>query len=622
MPVYDQMLKRQQVLADFGEFALRSDNLDEVLTEACRLVGEALGTHRAKILEIQRGEECLLVRAGVGWDPGIVGQLRLPMSERSSETFSIKKGKPVITQDIRKEERFEVPAFMRRAGVIALANVPIFVPGQKAYGLLQVDATEPRDFGQEDIEFLRTYATILGPVIDRLQKVGNLRASEERFRLVVENARDYAIFTTDPQDRITDWYHGAQAVFGWSAEEIIGQPAAIIFTTEDRQAGEDAKETEIAVREGSAPNVRWHVRKDGSRVFIEGMTTALCRPDGSLKGFLKIGQDVTGRREAETALRESEERFRSFAETSADTLWIVKAETGQLEYLSPAFEEMWGEPREGVMADLGRWLELVHPEDRKRASQGMPRVLSGDRFINEYRIVRPSDGTVRWIHDTGFPIRNERGEVWRAGGIAQDVTDQKETEARLEILVKELQHRSRNLLGLVTALANRTIGRGAPVESFTTRLKALSRAQALLSQSGSDAVEVRALVNAEFAAHLGGPGGRITISGPEVQLTSTQVQTFALALHELTTNAVKYGALKGEVGRLSVAWELLPSDDGGKRLALSWVESGVDVRPEMVSRRGYGRELIEQALAYALQARTEFVLGGDGVRCRIELPIA
>src|SRR6195952_2222022 len=88
MPDPDRVTRRQQVLADFGEFSLRSENLDEVLAEACRLVGEALGTGRAKVLEIQQGGECLFVRAGVGWVPGVVGQMRLPMAERSSETRS------------------------------------------------------------------------------------------------------------------------------------------------------------------------------------------------------------------------------------------------------------------------------------------------------------------------------------------------------------------------------------------------------------------------------------------------------------------------------------------------------------------------------------------------------
>jgi PAS domain S-box-containing protein len=623
MPDDTQMMKRQQVLADFGEFALHSDRLDEVLHEACRLVGEALGTGRAKILEIQDGGKSLLVRAGVGWDPGIVGRLRLRVGEHSSETFAIRESRPIITQDIRKEARFPVPDFMKAAGVIALANVPIRLPGGKAYGLLQVDATEPRSFGDADTEFLRTYATILGPVIDRLQKVGNLRLTEERFRLVVENARDYAIFTSDAQDRITDWYPGAEAVFGWSAKEAAGQPTAIIFTPEDRASRHDFYETDTAVREGSSPNVRWHLRKDGSRVFIEGTTTALRATDGSLRGFLKIGQDVTERREADEALKESETRFRQFGEASSDLLWIRDASTLRFEYVSPAFERIYGMTRESVLAGdtLQRWLSLVCPEDRDRALAILRRVQSGERMTQEFRILRASDGEMRWIEDTDFPLRDESGRVQRVAGISKDVTDQKTSSARLEVLVEELQHRSRNLLGVVTAMASKTLEPGGALEKFETRLKALSRAQGLLSQFGSDTAEVGAFVRAELAAHTDAEPPRVIVSGPKVYLTARQVQNFALAVHELTTNAIKYGALKTETGRLAVTWTVEVDARGRRRLALTWTESGVAVPPEAATRRGYGRELIENALGYALRARTAFTLGADGVRCRIELPL-
>ena len=226
MPDLEQMARRQQLLAAFGDFTLRSRDLDQVLMEACRLVSEALGTKHAKILEIEGNGRSLLLRAGVGWPLGLVGKLRLEMRDHSSETYSIRLGKPVITQDVSQEDRFEVPSFLKDAGVMALVNVPIFLPGAEAYGLLQVDSREPRDFGEEDTEFLRTYATILGPVIDRLHKARKLHVTQERFRLVVENALDYAILVTDAKDRITDWFPGAEAVFGWTAEEAVGQAAA------------------------------------------------------------------------------------------------------------------------------------------------------------------------------------------------------------------------------------------------------------------------------------------------------------------------------------------------------------------------------------------------------------
>ena len=198
----------------------------------------------------------------------------------------------------------------------------------------------------------------------------------------------------------------------------------------------------------------------------------------------------------------------------------------------------------------------------------------------------------------------------------------RENEARQRVLVAEVQHRARNLLGVVTAVAGRTLRQGSPVEAFEDRLQALSRAHGLLSQAGSDMVEVGALVRAELAAHADADSPHVDVTGPTVHVTARQVQNFALALHELTTNAVKYGALKTVGGRLAVTWEVVPGRHERRRLALSWVESGVTIEPDKAARRGYGTELIREALAYALQATVDYRLGPDGVQCRIELPLS
>ncbi|MGH1591352.1 GAF domain-containing protein [Methylobacterium phyllosphaerae] len=293
MPSQEQMMKRQQVLADFGEFALRSENLDEVLAEACRLVAEALGTSRAKILEIQKDRQSLLVRAGVGWDPGIVGRLRLPMGERSSETFAIKEGKPIITQDIRKEERFEVPEFIKEAGVIAFANVPIFVPGWKAYGLLQVDATEPRDFGNEDTEFLRTYAIILGPVIDRLQKVSALRLTEERFRRFAEHSAN-VLWLVDLESGRLDYLSPAFAqVWGMPAEDMPDLASWLASVhPEDRDAAAQALKR---VGDGETLVLEYRILRASDNAVRRIRDTFFPIPgtDGWIRSAGGIAQDIT-----------------------------------------------------------------------------------------------------------------------------------------------------------------------------------------------------------------------------------------------------------------------------------------------------------------------------------------
>jgi len=164
----------------------------------------------------------------------------------------------------------------------------------------------------------RVDSDVLEVVLDvtaRHQAEEALRESDERLRLIVESARDYAILATDSQGRITDWLPGAAAVFGWSAEEILGRDGEMLFTPEDRAAGRPEMEMATARERGVAPDVRWHLRRDGSRVFIEGHTTALRGPRGELRGYLKIGQDITERWTAEQQLRESEAALRHLNET-------------------------------------------------------------------------------------------------------------------------------------------------------------------------------------------------------------------------------------------------------------------------------------------------------------------
>jgi PAS domain S-box-containing protein len=369
--------------------------------------------------------------------------------------------------------------------------------------------------------------------------------------------------------------------------------------------------------------------EDGRQVSLLAVQSAAprawtARETDLIRGVAERLRSAVKRARAEGALRESEERLRQFGEASQDVLWIRDAETLQWVYLTQAFEETYGLDRETALAgdNMTGWLDLVLPEDQQAVLDGLQQVRAGERVSFEYRIRRPGEGEVRWLRDTDFPMRDETGQVRWIGGVGRDITKEKAAAKRQEVLVNELQHRARNLLGVVTAVADRTVKQGGSVQAFEDRLQALSRAQGLLSKGGSDTVEVGALVRAELAAHADGASDRVMVSGPKVLLNARQVQNFALAVHELTTNAVKYGALKVETGRLAATWKIICDRRERRRLALSWIESGIAIEPQKVARRGYGTELIQEALAYALEAEVDYILGEDGVRCRIELPLS
>ncbi len=212
----------------------------------------------------------------------------------------------------------------------------------------------------------------------------------------------------------------------------------------------------------------------------------------------------------------------------------------------------------------------------------------------------------------------------------QELTDEaRQTEARLEVMVAELQHRTRNLIAVVSAIANRTMARTGPSEAFRTqfadRLAALSRVQGLLSRADIEPITIGELIRMELDA-LGADASdkRITLDGPSVVLRATVVQTMALVIHELATNARKHGALAADNRVLKVTWAVRQVGGAASSLALEWVEEGVGRAPkdESAAQKGYGRELIERALPYALNATTSFELTNDGVRCTIDLPLA
>ncbi|WP_247654227.1 MULTISPECIES: PAS domain-containing protein [Microvirga] len=340
------------------------------------------------------------------------------------------------------------------------------------------------------------------------------------------------------------------------------------------------------------------------------------------------------RARAEAALRESEERFRQFADASSDVLWIRDAQTMTMEYLNPAFERVYGHPRQKVLAEgLGEWGELIHPEDRDMALEKMECVRRGERITHEFRLLHP-DGGIRWIENTDFPLFDMQGKVQRIGGYAKDVTEKKEIAERMKVLVAELQHRTRNLIVVVRSIADRTLATSSSLDEFRGRFRdrmgALGRVNGLLSQLNErDRISFDELIRTELAGHgvVDGEGHeQVTLEGPKgIRLRSATVQSFALGLHELATNAVKHGALSRPEGRLAIRWGLVPGQDGEPRLRVEWQESGVTVPPPARGqpyRRGSGRELIERSLPYQLGADTSYELTPEGVRCTITLPIS
>jgi two-component sensor histidine kinase len=231
------------------------------------------------------------------------------------------------------------------------------------------------------------------------------------------------------------------------------------------------------------------------------------------------------------------------------------------------------------------------------------------------------DGLYRWHQTEALPVdpADPAGSDWV--GTSTDIDEMRTLQDRQAVLLAELQHRTRNLLGVVQSVSRQTLRSSSSLDEFGRefegRLRALSRVQSLLARVGGERIELRDLVELEIQAHVGQHAEQVVIDGPPVQIPAISAQALNLAVHELATNALKYGALARDTGRLEVSWRL--HDGIAPQVELVWRESGVPI-PHAPRRKGYGTELIERALPYQLRAQTRLEFGADGVVCTIQTP--
>jgi len=364
-----------------------------------------------------------------------------------------------------------------------------------------------------------------------------LRSTREDLFELVESATDFAIFTIDPNGIVTTWNTGAERLFGFAAEEIVGSAADVIFTLEDRQAGAPQKERRVAREKGRAQDERWHQRKDGTQFWASG----LMMPLKGEEGFFKITRDRTEQHEAYQRLRENEERFRILATSIPQLVFRTR----------PGGERTWGSPQWTDFTGLGLdesvgfgWLDAVHPEDRGETQAAWRDAREKKEYYVEHRLRRQKDGEYRWQQTRAKPINPQLADTSDWVGTTTDIHDIRGLRDRQQVLVAELQHRTRNLLAVVQAIANQTIRSSGSLEDFRNefadRLRALSRVQALLAHIEDEGIDLRKIVESELVAHGSDSleRGKVRVSGSSLILRASAAQALSLALHELATNAL------------------------------------------------------------------------------------
>jgi len=323
----------------------------------------------------------------------------------------------------------------------------------------------------------------------------------------------------------------------------------------------------------------------------------------------------------EKALKDSETRLQEALAAGQVMAFEWDARTG-LSHRSENAAEMLGlQLSHAGLGSHDEFLARVHPDDRARVTAHFygltPKAPS---YAVNFRYIRP-DGQELWLEETASGEFDASGRCVRLKGLRRDISERKRAEEHQALLMAELDHRVKNVLSCVAAVVQRTRDASGSMAEFIAaiqdRIQSMANTHALLSRGRWQSASLSELVSCELAPWRSAEN--VVADGPEVFLAAEATQAIAMVLHELATNAAKYGALATKYGRLCVHWDYSPNGSSSAALLLAWRESGVpSVTPP--TKRGYGTGVIEELIPYELDGSVDLAFTDDGVRCKIEIP--
>lgn len=310
-------------------------------------------------------------------------------------------------------------------------------------------------------------------------------------------------------------------------------------------------------------------------------------------------------------------RLAAIVASSNDAI-VSKDLNGIVNSWNAAAEQIFGYAAHDM---IGRSIMTIIPDELRSEEEDILRKIRNGQPVEHFDTVRlTSDGRKIFVSVTVSPLRNGRGEIVGASKIARDITERRRTEDLQRVLVNELNHRTKNLLATVQAIASQTFaqvaGSEGAIELFRQRVRALTVSQDLLTRNGWSGAPLESMLNAVLGPFVGDPPQIVIEPGPQLHLTLRQTNSLAMAMHELATNAAKYGALSTREGIVTVGWRMRDGD-----IDLKWNErNGPSVEPP--TRIGFGTHMIRNALQHELNAAVALDYAPQGLGFRVRLPLA
>ena len=441
---------------------------------------------------------------------------------------------------------------------------------------------------------------------------------EWRNQLILDNALDYAILTADMNGLIVSWSPGAEKLFGWKPEEIIGQPLDVLFTEEDRMNRLPETRQQMASLHRIDVVERFHQRKDGTTFWASGDLQALYSDDGKQQGFLKIVRDRTDEQRHSETLRLSEERLRLAQQAAGIGAFEIDRDRKMIE-ATPQFLKLLGF-EESPELPLNDFYSVIVDNPKQIAKQ-MLQTRQDESLIThlEFQIKRADTKQLRWIGYWAEAAPKDVGKSMkhRILGVLQDITERRDAQEKQALLSGELAHRVKNILAIVQSIANQTLTESTSVtkalQDFSVRLNALAHAQDILTQGATSSADLKQIVESSLDIH-DKTKKRFIISGPPVSLSPPTALSMALALHELSTNAVKYGALSSKNGIVEINWTIDKDE-----FHFSWREKGGPTVSQP-TKLSFGSKLIKRLLPARFNGHAELDYAPEGFSFELTAP--
>lgn len=458
----------------------------------------------------------------------------------------------------------------------------------------------------------------------------NLRESEARYRAALRLGKmgswetDFARLTRawSPEAAALFDLQSTKGIVGGQADELIGamhpDDQHLLARYHHHLLSHDDLDAEYRI-----------VLRDGAVRYVAGRGLVVSRQhNGRPHVMINVVADVTDRAIAEEHLSEfannlahSNARFQALVDATAQIVWSASP-SGKFIEDSPSWRSFTGQPYEAFAGD--GWMDMVHPDDRDRTRKAWTRaILEREVYEVDYRL-RHASGGYRWTRTRGVPLTTASGAVVEWVGMNEDIDDRVKRTEQMDVVMRELSHRTKNLLAVIQSIARRTFAEerdtSPRVRTFLDRLQGLAVSHDLLVHANWSGVSLQELVREHLKPFIGSADTAVEIDGPHLTVSPSAAQNLGLALHELATNAAKYGALKVGADKLRISWsrEIVANT---AMLDFRWREDLplADVDP---GRKGFGKQLLDSIVGTSLGGRTDYSVSGDGVNWHLVVPIA